>query len=260
MDNKHKVVDTDLHFKIDGRTRTVTNVSQVKTVLMQGDRNSERLTFEIPRYIDSHDMTLCDVCQIHYININSSTQETNAGIYEVYDLRVSPDDENVALLSWLITGNVTKYVGSLNFVIRFSCTENGEIQYVWNTAIYKNIKVSSTVNNAEVILNEYPDILEQWREQLFSTYESIIRIELKADSWIESNDKTHYTQEVVIPEIITATTKVDLQPNPEQLVSLITNGISMFAANDDRTITVYSVNDKPVSDMTMQATIKETSL
>lgn len=260
MKEHHGVIDTDSHFKIDGVTRTVTNVSELKKTLMQGDHNSERFTFELPRYIDGHDMSECNVCQIHYLNIGTKNGEVTNGLYEVSDLQVDSDNGDIVTLSWLISNNVTKYVGGLNFVIRFACVnDNGGIRYVWNTAVYKGIKVSTSICNSEEIVTEYADILEEWRQKLFSTYESIVDVHLKANEWTESKDMTHYTQDVVILNA-TEKTKVDLQPSPEQLVSMINSGIIMFVANDNGNIKVYSVGEKPDTDIVIQATIKEVSL
>lgn len=175
MAHKHPVYDTDPHFKIDGDTRVIINMSDVKVVLMQGDHNSERFTFEIPRYIDGHDMSLCNICQIHYLNVGSSTRATNPGVYEVEDLQFDPKDEqNRVVLSWLISSNVTMYVGSLSFVIRFGCSTDGIVDYIWNTAVHSGITISSSICNSETVVQDYTDILEQWRDKLFSTCKSII--------------------------------------------------------------------------------------
>ena len=97
MAHKHSVYDTDLHFIVDPITRKITTECK-KMQLMQNDHNSERFTFEIPRYIEGHDMILCNVVQIHYININSSNnQERNSDIYVVDDLQLSPDSETVVV-------------------------------------------------------------------------------------------------------------------------------------------------------------------
>lgn len=171
MPHKHPIYDTDQHFKIDGDSRVVTNMSDVKVALMQGDHNSERFTFEIPRYVDGHDMSLCNICQIHYLNVGSATRATNAGVYEVEDLQTDPnDEENRVVLSWLLSSNVTMYVGSLSFVIRFGCSTDGKIDYIWNTAVHSGINVSNSIYNSEGVVQDYTDILEQWRDKLFSTY------------------------------------------------------------------------------------------
>lgn len=260
MSHKHSVYDTDPHFKIDGDTRTITNMSEVKIALMQGDHNSERFTFELPRYVDGHDMTKCDICQIHYLNVNSSTRETNTGIYEVDDLQVYPDDEEIVILSWLISQNVTRYVGGISFVIRFACSTDSVIDYVWNTAVYTGgISVSSTIYNSEEVVEDYVDILEEWRQKLFSTYETVINLTLEAGKWVEHNGKEYYTQDVIIPNI-TEKTKIDLQPSPDLLIKLINCGIIMFVVNDNTDAKVYSVGDEPCEDIVIQATVKEVSL
>jgi len=53
---------------------------------MQFDKNSERLSFELPRYIDSHDMSTCDKAEVHFVNSNGT--ETNTGTYTATDLAV----------------------------------------------------------------------------------------------------------------------------------------------------------------------------
>ena len=104
MGHIHKVYDTDIHFKIDAVTRAVKNVSETKVMIVQHDHNSERFTFEIPRYVDGHDMSTCNVVQIHYINTDSAhTNGNHSGIYEVDDLQISPDSDDVVICSWLIS-------------------------------------------------------------------------------------------------------------------------------------------------------------
>lgn len=168
MAHKHSVYDTDNHFRIDDETRQISTESG-NAVIMQFDHNSERFTFELPRKIDGHDMTQCDVIQVHYINIDAKTKDTSKDVYDVDDMQVSPNDEDVAILSWLIDGNATKYAGSLNFLIRFKCTTDGVVDYAWATAIYKGLIVSDGIDNGEAVVEEYSDILEQWREELFTT-------------------------------------------------------------------------------------------
>ena len=166
MAHIHTVYDTDNHFKVDAKTRKITDVSNSKTALVQGDHNCERFTFEIPRYIEGHDMLTCNEVQVHYLNVERSKQYQKAGIYVVEDLQESPESEDVVICSWLISGNATKYVGSLNFLLRFVCRTDEEIDYAWNTAIHSNIAVAEGIYNGEEIIAEYPDILEQWRKEL----------------------------------------------------------------------------------------------
>ena len=149
MAHKHSVYDTSLHFIIDGNTRLVKNSTEAKVTLVQYDHNSERITFELPRYIDGHDMSLCTNAQVHYINIERKTNRESVGVYECDDLQIAPDDENVVICSWLISKNATRFIGSLFFVIRFICSEDREITYSWNTARHTGLSVTDGIYNGE---------------------------------------------------------------------------------------------------------------
>lgn len=193
---KHSVYDTDTHFFINPTTRALINESSSKNTMIQYDHNSERITFEIPRYIEGHDMSLCDLIQVHYNNINSTTKEQNCGVYKVDDMQISPEDENIVILSWLISGNATKYVGSLNFLIRFACAaDDGTLYYVWNTAIYSGISVSSGIYNGDVVAEEYTDILAQWEKELMNAGgEGVNMVEEAANAAVDSI--TQYSEQV----------------------------------------------------------------
>ena len=170
MAHKHSVYDTDAHFSINPFTRAIKNESTSKVAVIQHDHNSERFTFEIPRRVDGHDMSVCDRVEVHYINMDSTNAENiSADIYEVDDLQVSPDDSGFVICSWLLSQNATKYAGSLNFLVRFICLADDEtVAYAWHTAVFTGISVSSGIlNNAEEIIEPFPDVLAQWKADLF---------------------------------------------------------------------------------------------
>lgn len=166
MAHQHPVKDTDLHFVIDPVTRVVKNNSG-KIVIMQHDHQSEILTFELPRYIDTHDMSLSNAVRVHYINIGSSSKyEPVSGVYEITDLQIDPENENLVTCSWTLTNNTTQLEGTLNFIIRFSCLTGDTIDYSWSTAIYSGITVAKTIDSSDYVMTAIPDILEQWKASL----------------------------------------------------------------------------------------------
>ena len=178
--HQHQVYDTDNHFVIDPITKEIVNRSE-KMKLMQGDHNSERFTFETPRYIDGHDMTLCDKIEVHYINIDSKTKESNKDVYLVDDMQLSPNGEDVVVFSWLISSNATKLAGTLNFRITFKCiSEPSIIDYQMSTEIFKGITVSDGISNGEAVIEEYSDVLEQWKQELNLAGEYAQQIEQNA--------------------------------------------------------------------------------
>lgn len=173
MAHEHSVYDNDKHFRINPATREIENTTG-KVVLIQHDHDSERFTFEIPQTVEGHDMSQCNVVQIHYLNIEAATKTDTEGLYEVDDLEVGNvinqhgENDSVVVFSWLISRNATQYVGSLNFVVRFKCVEHdGTVSYEWSTAIHKGIAVSESIYNSEVVVAEYADVLEKWRASLF---------------------------------------------------------------------------------------------
>ena len=144
MAHLHSVYDSDRHFQINPTTRAIRNES-TKNSIMQFDHNSERLTFELPRYIEEHDMSSCNRVEVHYLNIGTGGQK-NEGVYEVDDLQISPHDNSVVICSWLIPESATQLAGSLNFLLRFACVaEDGTIKYAWHTEIYRKISVSKSI-------------------------------------------------------------------------------------------------------------------
>ena len=167
MAHLHSIYDSDLHFVIDPDTRVITNQMENKNSVIQFDHNSERFTFELPRYIEEHDMLTCNRVEVHYLNVESKSGDENIGVYEVQDLQVSPHDDKVVICSWLVSNNATQYAGTLNFVLRFACV-TGELDYVWNTAVFKNFAIQNGLYNSEPVVEQYADVLAEWYQSLFT--------------------------------------------------------------------------------------------
>jgi hypothetical protein len=190
MSHNHIIIDSDGHYIIDPITRAITNQSG-KTTIMQYDHNSERLTFEVNPIIEGHNMSECNRVEVHYINLASDKRSQNKGFYTVEDLKVEDDK---LTFSWLISRNATQLPGILSFVIRFICDENGIEVYSFNTAKYETLTISESINNTETIVEEYQDILEQWRKDVLAvnTYIADVedQLEVKADkSYVDGEIK-----------------------------------------------------------------------
>lgn len=215
MAHLHSIYDTDKHFKIDPITRNITSESP-KTTLMQYDHNSERFTFEIPRFIEGHDMLLSDSVRIHYINIGQTSMDRQPGVYEVDDVQISPDSDDVVIFSWLISRNCTQFNGTLNFAIRFNCMTNEELDYSWGTGIFAGIKVSNGLDNSEVVIDSYVDILEQWKRELYSRIDSI---ENKVEN-IEVPEIPEFPTSLPNPNAITFTGAIDATYDGSEAVTI----------------------------------------
>lgn len=184
MAHLHSVYDTDNHFSIDPVTRAIKNESK-KTTVVQYDHNSERFTFQLPRHIEGHDMLECNKVEVHYINVDTgNSKNKKSGCYEVTDLQKSPDDENIAICSWLISGNATQLAGQLSFVLRFCCLNDNKVEYAWHTAVYSEFYISGGMYEAETVLEQYLDVIEQWKDSVMETFVADLttwKIETKAE-------------------------------------------------------------------------------
>lgn len=174
MAHLHEVRDTDTHYVIDPITMAITNANDAKNKLMLGDHDSEIYTFEIPKVVEGHDMTLCNKIEVHFINVSADKTGKSANVYpvddvsvEVFDPATNQDAEDMLVFSWTVSGNATKYAGTLNFRIKFACTdENGNYTYVKWTDIYKGITVADGFDNGEAVVEEYSDIIAEWESRL----------------------------------------------------------------------------------------------
>lgn len=173
MSHINKVIDADPHFVIDINTRNIKNVSQTKTSLVQYDHNSERFSFTLPRFIEGHDMMECNSVQVHYF---SSANPDTKGVYAVTDLAICEEDTENVCCTWLISQNVTQTAGALQFMLRFACVAvDGTVEYAWHTNTFTGFSITAGMNNAEAVVEQYADILEQWKVELFSLTEEGVR-------------------------------------------------------------------------------------
>lgn len=176
MNHTHDMLDSDPRFIIDPVTREITYSTEYDEfpILVQGDHNSQHFTFELPRYIDGHDMTLCNEVFVNYINISAeNTGVYNTGKYRIVDLKPDPDDEeNYVLCTWVVSGGATSLVGNLSFMVRFTCVTETTLDYAWNTGTYSNVTIVSAITDDSIFEQEYTDILQVWRYELIEAGDS----------------------------------------------------------------------------------------
>lgn len=171
MAHTHSVKDNDTQFIVDEQTMKISCASEVKA-LKRGDHAAEKYSFLMPRYIEGHDMSLCNKVEVHYNNVkyDSTTRVTtiNASFDDVQDFGISENDENTVVWTWLVSGDATQLDGTLNFCIRFACVNGEEIEYQKFTEIYESIPVGKSIWNTETVAKKYADVLEAWRQELLT--------------------------------------------------------------------------------------------
>lgn len=237
MAHEHDIYDTDLYFTIDPVTRIISKDPKSKVLLIQNDHNSERFTFEMPRMIEGHDMSECDRVEIHYINVGTliygtSGKMTFNGVYEVEDMRVSPNSDDSVMFSWLISHNATRAAGKLSFVARFICLDGNDVTYSWNTGIYDNIQIGSGIQNDSYMVTAYPDILEAWKDEIEASVNSDVKATIMGDVG-ELVNEAHKRVDDVISD--TAETVDGINKNIDDTNQRIDEVISDTASKIDAT-------------------------
>ena len=144
------VIDFDHHFVVDPFTREITSKTPQKDFLMQNDHNSERFTFEVPRFVEGRDLSLCNLVRVYYRNGRKN------GRYTIADIKVHPFLNEVVFCTWLISQNATSSVGPLSFMLKFAQLSDEElIDYAWSTKTYEKVEVIASIDGSDVSEYDY---------------------------------------------------------------------------------------------------------
>jgi hypothetical protein len=84
-----------------------------------------------------------------------------------------------------------------------------------------------------------------------------ISVTIYADKWVQATDDRWYQTVTVDNAIITPTSKVDLQPNSEQLCVFHEKDLAFVTENENGVVSIYCVGQVPTNDYTIQATVTE---
>ena len=84
--------------------------------------------------------------------------------------------------------------------------------------------------------------------------EIVRTVTLLADAW--EGTTSPYSQVVAI-DGVTQHSKIDLQPNAEQLSIFYEKDVAFLAENENGVVTILCIGQKPVNDYTLQATMTE---
>lgn len=137
---------------IDKATRKINMHEACKLFGVEHDKRVERIKFECAKEVgdENLDLTQCSV----YIAYENAGAEP--GLYEVKDIIAEGD---IVHFSWLLDEDVTKYKGSVTFII-YACKVNaGEREQAWNTIpaqgdVEKGLKIPARVEKASPAIIE----------------------------------------------------------------------------------------------------------
>lgn len=87
-----------------------------------------------------------------------------------------------------------------------------------------------------------------------------ISVTIYANKWKQASDNRWYQVVTVDNAMITSRSKVDLQPNSEQLAIFHEKDLAFVTENEDGVVSVYCVGQVPTNDYTIQATVMEVAI
>lgn len=130
IDAHSPVSDTEDPIIVNVKTRDFTlgpNVTRIIGVV--GDKDSNIVSFSLPRLIDSHDISGCASHKVYWRNIETQKE----GEFTIKDIKTS-DGEDTVLLGWLISDEVTDEAGEIEYSLEIEDFDSaGQLIYSWNT-------------------------------------------------------------------------------------------------------------------------------
>lgn len=147
MVNHSPLKDTGAFFTIIPETREIKVPTSHKVIGVVGDHLAEQLTFELPRFIDGHDIEGCTRRYISWLNVNGEP-----GNDQLEELKVPPEGakEGMIYLTWTIRNLLAVSKGVVQFSLHFECldADGATVRYHWGTAVCKNCEILDSVNHA----------------------------------------------------------------------------------------------------------------
>lgn len=148
-----------IQFIIDSDLRIVSIPDRGVVAGVVGDKNVNRINFQMPRYYNGFDMSKFTT-KVNYINANS-----NINYYTVTDLTVEND---TILFTWLIDSDAVAYAGTVMFSVNmFIADGNGKITQAFNTSNKGKMTVLEGIQVNEYVTPEaQEDILTRLEADL----------------------------------------------------------------------------------------------
>lgn len=85
-------------------------------------------------------------------------------------------------------------------------------------------------------------------------------VTIYADKWVQASDNRWYQVVEVDNATVTYRSKVDLQPDSEQLAIFHEKDLAFVTENEDGVVSVYCVGQVPTNNYTIQVTITEVAV
>ncbi len=168
-----------IQFIIDSDLRIVSIPERGVVAGVVGDKNVNRINFQMERYYNGFDMSKF-VTRINYVNAGGALN-----YYSVTDLTI---EDNLIYFTWLVDSDVVTYSGAVMFAVNmFISDSNGKISQAFNTSNKGRLTVLEGIQ-----VNEYVTPEEQ--EDLLTRLEADLVTYMEAQKQSAKNEIMSYTK------------------------------------------------------------------
>lgn len=145
-------IHDSIQFVIDSDLRVISIPGKGVVAGVVGDKNVNRINFQISRYYNGFDMSKFTT-RVNYVNARG-----NFNYYSVTDLTIEDD---LIYFTWLVDSDVVAYAGIVMFAVNMFITDsNGKITQSFNTSNKGFLNVLEGIQvNEYVTPEEQEDIL-----------------------------------------------------------------------------------------------------
>ena len=150
---------------VDHNLRVIHIPSSIKVLGVASDDEVMQLNFKVPRYISITDLSEFSF-RINYENAR--------GIGDVYTIEDMVVDDDSITFSWLVGPIATAYKGMTKFsisAVKLDADDYVEKEYNTTPAA---LEVLEGLEADPGVVTAYSDVIEQWRQLLFSSGRNVI--------------------------------------------------------------------------------------
>ena len=180
-------LNDDIQYVIDENLRTVTIPEDGVVLGVRGDKDTNRVNFQMMRYYNGFDLSEFKF-RVNYENANGGLN-----FYEVTDSTVY---EDVIYFTWLVDAFAAAYVGVVNFSVRLYKTEGTKVTQNFYTTHNSATVLEGVLADEELDENNIEDLIEHLK-RVIEEYGYEIAGPLLVSYLLDHNLGTEVTEEMV---------------------------------------------------------------
>lgn len=151
---------------INPETRTIEIPDEYSLLGVESDEKAERVWFQCPKIVgDNIDLSKLQL-RINYQNAGAETDQ-----YIVTDVQV--DGDNI-IFSWQLYRKVTRYMGTVSFIVCAVSVSGGTIQNEWNTTLATSQVLEGMEVDDPEITEEESDVIAQLLQIMTDTSQQAV--------------------------------------------------------------------------------------